>query len=283
MVALANALHDGTMRARFHAEPDCQATELLLQERTPRDVDAIRPREEEVKAAAYVRELIPPSLRRFESPHQAAVQTQLLSNGRYAVMMTAAGSGYSRWGDLAVTRWHEDPTRDCWGSYVFLRDVDSGAVWSAGYQPTAVEPDSYEASFFEDRVEISRRDGSITTRLEVAVSPEDDVEVRRVTISNLGNRAREIELTSYAEIVLAPQASDTAHPAFSNLFVQTEFVQDIGAVLATRRRGSPEEPEVWAAHFTVVEGDAFGGLQFETDRARFLGRGRFIRTPICGH
>ena len=114
---------------------------------------------------------------------------------------------------------------------------DTGAFWSAGYQPTAVEPDSYEASFFEDRVEISRRDGSITTRLEVAVSPEDDVEVRRVTISNLGNRAREIELTSYAEIVLAPEAADAAHPAFSNLFVQTEFVAEIGAVLATRRRG----------------------------------------------
>ena len=280
ILALANALHDGAMRVRFHAEPIVRATELLLQERTPRDIDAIRPREEEVKAAGYVHELIPPSLRRFQSPHQATVQTQLLSNGRYAVMMTAAGSGYSHWGDLAVTRWHEDPTRDCWGSYVFLRDVDSGAVWSAGYQPTAVEPDSYDASFFEDRVEISRRDGSIATRLEVAVSPEDDVEVRRVTISNVGNRAREIELTSYAEIVLAPQASDTAHPAFSNLFVQTEFVQDIGALLATRRRGSPDEPEVWAAHFTVVEGDAFGGLQFETDRSRFLGRGRFIRTPV---
>ena len=142
IIALANALHDGAMRVRFHAEPIVRATELLLQERTPRDIDAIRLREEEVKAAAYVRELIPPSLRHFESPHQAAVQTQLLSNGRYAVMMTAAGSGYSHWGDLAVTRWREDPTRDCWGSYMFLRDVDTGAVWSAGYQPTGVEPDS---------------------------------------------------------------------------------------------------------------------------------------------
>ena len=119
LISLANALHDGTMRVRFHAEPIVQATELLLQERTPRDVDAIRPREEEVKAAAYVRELIPPSSRRFRSAHQATVQTQLLSNGRYAVMMTAAGSGYSRWGDLAVTRWREDPTCDCWGATFF--------------------------------------------------------------------------------------------------------------------------------------------------------------------
>jgi cyclic beta-1,2-glucan synthetase len=280
LIALANTLYDETMRVRFHADPIVQATELLLQERTPRDVDVIRPREQEVKAGAYVRELAPPSSRRFQSAHQASIQTQLLSNGRYAVMMTAAGSGYSRWGELAVTRWREDPTRDCWGSYVFLRDVNTGAVWSAGYQPSGVEPDTYDASFFEDRVEISRRDGTITTKLEVAVSPEDDAEVRRITISNVGSRTREIELTSYAEIVLAPDASDVAHPAFSNLFVQTEFVPDIGALLATRRRGSPDEPEVWAAHLVIAEGDIFSGVQFETDRARFLGRGRVIRTPI---
>ena len=280
LIALANALYDGAMRVRFHAEPIVQATELLLQERTPRDVDAIRPREEEVKAAAYVRELVASSSRRFASPHQATVQTQLLSNGRYAVMMTAAGSGYSRCGDLAITRWHEDPTCDCWGSYIFLRDADTGAVWSAGYQPSGVEPDTYDASFFEDRVEISRRDGTITTRLEVAVSPEDDAEVRRVTLTNSGSRTREIELTSYAEIVLAPDVADAAHPAFSNLFVQTEFVAGAGTLLATRRRGSPDEPEVWAAHLVVAEGDVFSGVQFETDRARFLGRGRSIRTPV---
>jgi cyclic beta-1,2-glucan synthetase len=281
LVALANRLHHGTMRARFHGEPIIQATELLLHERTPRDVDAYHPRQEEVKAAAFVRELIPPSSRRFQSPHQVAVQTQLLSNGRYAVMMTTAGSGYSRCEDVAVTRWREDPTRDGWGSYIFLRDPHSGDVWSAGFQPSGIEPDSYDASFFEDRVEISRRDGTITTRMEVAVSPEDNAEARRITISNLGSRSREIELTSYSEIVLAAQAADVAHPAFSNLFVQTEFASDIGAILAKRRRGSSEEKEVWAAHLAVVEGDAIAGIQFETDRARFLGRGRGVRTPMA--
>jgi cyclic beta-1,2-glucan synthetase len=280
VIALANTLHNGAMRARFHAEPIVQATELLLQERTPRDVDALHPHKEAVKAAARVRELIPPTSRRFQSPHQPIVQTQLLSNGRYAVMMTAAGSGYSRWGDLAVTRWREDATCDCWGTYIFLRDADGGTVWSAAYQPSGVEPDSYEATFFEDRVEIARRDGTITTRLEVLVSPEDDAEVRRVTISNGDNRVREIELTSYAEVVLSTDAADAAHPAFSNLFVQTELVADIGAVLATRRRRSPGEPDVWAAHLAVVEGEVVGAAQFETDRARFLGRGRGIRSPI---
>jgi cyclic beta-1,2-glucan synthetase len=196
-------------------------------------------------------------------------------------MLTAAGSGYSRCGHLAITRWREDATRDPWGTYIFLRDVRSGAVWSAGYQPTGVEPDSYRATFFEDRAEFSRRDGAITTTLEVLVSPEDDAEVRRVTITNESAESREIELTSYAELVLAPPAADSAHPAFSSLFVSTEALPDRDALLATRRPRSAGEPPVWAAHVVVVDGQPGGGAQWETDRTRFLGRGRGIRTPMA--
>jgi cyclic beta-1,2-glucan synthetase len=280
LVALTDALDGGAMRTRFHAEPIIQATELLLQERTPRGVAVARPRAEEVKADANVREISPPTIRRFHSPHDLIPRTHLLSNGRYTVMITAAGSGFSRWRDLAVTRWREDVTCDSWGAYIFLRDVHSAKVWSAGYQPSCVEADSYEVEFSEDRAEIVRRDGAITTTLEVAVSPEDDAEVRRVSISNLGNRTREIELTSYAEIVLAPDAADAFHPAFSKMFVQTEFEVGVGALLATRRPRSTTDARVWAAHLAVVEGESAGDVQFETDRARFLGRGRATRTPI---
>ena len=280
LVAIADALNRGAMRARFHAEPIIQATELLLQERTPRDVAVARPRAEEVKAEANVRESAPPTIRRFHSPHDLIPRTHLLSNGNYTVMITAAGSGFSRWRDLAVTRWHEDVTCDSWGTYIFIRDVHSGKVWSAGFQPAGVEADSYEVEFSEDRAEIVRRDGTMTTTLEVAVSPEDDAEVRRVSITNLGSRVREVELTSYAEIVLATEASDTAHPAFSKMFVQTEFDAEVGALLATRRLRSPTDVPVWAAHLAVAEGESVGEIQFETDRARFLGRGRDVRDAV---
>ncbi|MCJ7710633.1 MAG: glycosyl transferase, partial [Chloroflexi bacterium] len=203
LVAIGNVLNDGAMVGRFHADPIVEATELLLQERMPRDVLVARPRAEEVKSASDVRDLVPPVLRRFTSPHDAIPRTHLLSNGRYAVMVTAAGSGYSRWGDAAVTRWREDVTRDAWGSYLFLRDTHTGAVWSAGHQPSGAEADSYEVTYSEDRAEFSRRDGSIATILTVVVSAEHDAEIRRVSLTNLGSRAREIELTSYAEIVLA--------------------------------------------------------------------------------
>ena len=280
VVAIANVLNDGAMRTRFHAEPIVQATELLLQERTPRDVLVARPRAEEVSAAAQVRELIPPVLRRFTTPHDGTPRTHLLSNGRYTVMLTVAGSGYSRWRDIAVTRWREDATRDCWGTYIFLRDAQTSEVWSAGYQPSGVEPDAYEASFCEDHGEIIRRDGALTTTLEVVVSSEDDAEVRRVSLTNLGADTRDIQVTSYAELSLASQAVDMAHPAFSNLFVQTEFVPDVGALLATRRRQSDKDTAVWAAQVVVVEGETVGDLQFETDRARFLGRGHHDRNPV---
>jgi cyclic beta-1,2-glucan synthetase len=277
IVALANTLLDEVMRARFHGEPIVQATELLLQERTPRGVSVARPRAEEVESHLHVRDFVLPVLRRFSSPHDPIPRTHLLSNGRYSVMLTAAGSGYSRWLGYDVTRWREDPTRDLCGTWIYLRDVQSGQVWSAGYQPSGVEPDSYEVVYSEDRAEIRRRDGAISTTLEVVVSAEDDAEIRQLSVTNLGTRPRTIEITSYAEVVLAPAAADEAHPVFSNLFVETEFVPRLEALLATRRPRSSDEKRLWLAHVSTMEGSTVGGVQYETDRARFLGRGRQAR------
>jgi cyclic beta-1,2-glucan synthetase len=281
IVAIANVLLHGKMRARFHAEPSIQATELLLQERAPRDVSAVHPRAEKAGVTSIFTDTPPPEVRRMYSAHEATPQTQLLSNGRYSVMLTSAGSGYSRWRNLDVTRWREDVTRDDTGSYIFLRDVISGAVWSAAYQPSAVEPDSYQVTFSEDRAEFIRTDGALRTTLDVVVSPEDDTEVRRLSISNSGHRDREVEVTSYAELVLAPRGAAPAHQSFSKLFVQTEYVANRNTLLATRRKRAPEEPDIWVAQHAVVEGNIVGGPEFETDRARFLGRGQEIRAPLA--
>ncbi len=281
VVGIANALHDGRMRMRFHAEPIVQAVELLLQERMPRDIAMARPAPEQLTAAAQVTSLVPEVRRHYTSAHSRSPRTQLLSNGRCSTMVTATGSGYTRWHDVAITRWREDVTCDGWGAYVFLRDVRSGEMWSAGYQASLAEPTHYEVTFSEDLAEIVRDDGTITTRLEVTISPEDDAEVRRVSVTNHGLRTREIDITSYAEVSLARQADDVAHPAFAKLFVETEFVPDLGAILATRRQRSSGDPLVWAAHLAVVEGDSSGDVQFETDRARFLGRGRTIQNSAA--
>jgi cyclic beta-1,2-glucan synthetase len=282
VVAIANVLFDGRMRARFHAESGIQATELLLQERTPRDVSIAHPRAEEVSTSARINHGAVTEVRRLHTINEATPQTHLLSNGRYSVMLTSAGSGYSRWREQGITRWHADSTRDDAGSYIFLRDMADGRVWSAGYQPSGATPDNYEVTFTEDRAEFIRNDGDITTTLHVVVSPEDDAEVRRVSLTNNGNSECDIEVTSYNELVLAPPAADTAHQVFSKLFVQTEYLARQGLLLATRRRRAPNEPEIWAAHHAVVDGGAvLGPLQYETDRARFLGRGREINEPVA--
>ncbi len=209
------------------------------------------------------------------------MSTNLLANDNYSVFVSEAGTGYSRWRDLAVTRWREDPTADSLGFFVFLRDVENGRVWSAGYQPTGREPEHYQVSFDEDRTRIVRRDGPILSDTEILVAPNDDAEVRRLSITNEGRSTREIEVTSYAEVVLAAPGADAAHPAFSKMFVQTEFDADSGTLLATRRSREPAERPLWMFHVSVVEGEALGMLQFETDRARFLGRGRNLRNALC--
>ncbi len=276
IVAIANALQDGRMRARFHREPMIKASELLLQERLPRDVVVAHPRAEAVKAPAAEAISEVPTVRRLTASASGAPMTHLLSNGRYAVMLTATAAGYSRWHDIAVTRWREDPTRDDWGSFIFLKDCRSGKIWSVGSQPVGGDADDAEVFFDEDHAQFIHRDGTLTTTMDVLVSGEDDGEVRRVSLTNNGRRPREIELTSYAEVVLAAPAADNAHPAFSKLFVQTEHLVEFGALIATRRARSHDEPQLWAIHFAVVEGEIAAAPQYETDRSRFLGRGRAV-------
>ena len=278
LVALDNVIHDGVMRHRFHRIPLIRATDLLLQERSPRGADTRDPRLAMVRTAT--KEIVQLDLRGSPSPTAAVPSSQLLSNGRYTVMVTAAGAGYSAWDDLALTRWREDSTRDDRGSFLYLRDPESGRVWSAGYQPTAAVPGRYAAVFTEDRVCITREDGAIGSSLTILVSPEDDAEIRHLSLTNHGQRTVEIEVTSYAELVLAPARADIAHPAFSNLFVQTEFLPRSRALLARRRPRSPDDPKVWAAHL-LSRPDHANGLQYETDRARFIGRGQTLRAPLA--
>ena len=277
LVALANVLLDATLRKRFHREPLIRACGILLQETRHRDASVALPHADQ--EAAIVDDGRLAFEERVHSPHLPRPSTQLLSNGRYAVMVTAAGAGYSQWRDVGVTRWREDPTCDDQGTFVYLRDVADGRIWSAGYQPVCLEPAHYDVAFNEDRVRIVRQDSAIESTLEVIVSAEDDAEIRRLTLRNLGARATEIEITSYAEITLTPPAADVAHPAFSNLFVRSEFVPQVSGLVFSRRPRSANDRALFGAHVIATDGTA--GIEFETDRARFLGRGRTVHAPIA--
>ncbi|MHB1271400.1 MAG: GH36-type glycosyl hydrolase domain-containing protein [Rhodanobacter sp.] len=211
-------------------------------------------------------------------PRTAEWQMQLLSNGRYTAMLSTRGSGFSRWHGMAVTRWREDPTGDPWGSFLLLRDEANGAVWSVTQQPLGTPRPDDAASFSPGRASFSGRHHSLHSVLDIAVAHDADIELRRLTLSNHGDRTRTLSLTSYAELVLGPTADDDAHPAFSKMFVQTAWDAPNGLLLATRRRRSDSQPEIWAAQALQVEGRPASAAQtHETDRARFLGRGRTLR------
>ena len=281
LVALDNALNDEVMQHRFHSDPLVHATDLLLQERVPRGVAAAHPRAEEVLTGRVVRTLTGLVTRAYDTSDLPTPRTQLLSNGTYSVMVTTAGSGYSMCGPLAVTRWREDVTCDNWGNFCYVRDVRGGAVWSAGHQPISAKPQNYEVAFSEDKADFWRRDAGIVTHMEVIVSAEDNAEMRRISVANYSTRTREIELTSYGEVVLAPPAADLAHPAFSNLFIETEFHAPHSALFARRRTRSAEEQPVWGVHVLAAACELIGGIQFETDRARFLGRGHSTTNAVA--
>ena len=279
LVALANALMTDRMVQRFHADPRVQATELLLQERVPRQSTSTDPRPlDEMRAAAPHPTI---GARRYRSAHTIAPHTQFLSNGNYVAAVTNAGGGSSVWRGLAVTRSHHDATRDADGQFIYLRDVRGGTVWSAAYQPSRREPEDYAVTFSADRASFRRRDGDISTRLDIAVSAEDDVEIRRIAVRNHAASMRELEITSYAEIVLAGAADDLAHPAFGKLFVETEYLPASAALLCHRRPRDPRESAAWAFHTVSLEGRPQGAVEWETDRTRFLGRGRSPADPVA--
>ena len=280
LVSLTNVLRDFTWQRRFHSDSRVRSAELLLHERIPRrlvlhkrqDVPTPTVRSEEVVEQPVARE--------FFSPNTLVPQVALLGYQPYTVMITQSGSGYSRFNGLAVTRWNADATLENTGQFCFVQEVATNRHWSVSHQPTCVPADSYSAVLATDRVTFSRVDGSLETRTEIVAIPVDAAELRRVTVSNSGTEDREVQLTSYGEIVLAPPEADSAHPAFSNLFVETEWHSWCNALTGTRRPRDPSDVPVWCVH-VIAKDEHAGTVSYETDRARFLGRGRTVRHPAA--
>ncbi len=278
LLSFAHLLLDRPMQKRFGSDPLFQATTLLLQERVPRAM-ALYSRLAEISDLRAGTSDQETPVRVIRHPNSPSPELQLLSNGRYHVMITSAGGGYSRWNDLAVTRWREDATCDNWGAFCYIRTLPSGEFWSAAFQPALQPSESYEAIFSDARAEFRRRDRGFDTHTEIAVSPEDDIELRRISITNTSRSRKTIEVTSYAEVVLASAAADALHPAFSNLFMQTEILRQQQAIVCARRPRSREERPPWLCHLMAVHGADAEEASYETDRMRFIGRGNTVANP----
>ncbi|MFO0880853.1 MAG: glucoamylase family protein [Gemmataceae bacterium] len=279
LVALANALLDDIMPARLARQPAVRAVDLLLQERVPLEAPVVQSRDEEqpdVSGSANTDAVS----RRLTNPSPTEPRPHLLSNGHYSVMLTTSGAGYSTRNNLDVTRWRLDLTREVCGQFIYVRDLKTEDVRSVAYQPTCREPDDYEVIYSIDKAEFRRRDGTLETLTEIAVSPEDEAEVRRVTVVNHDSQPREVELISYLEVVLMPRAADQAHPAFHKLFVETSRPEGHHALICRRRPRSAGETVYYAVHILAGE-ELAGPVEYETDRARFLGRRGTLAAPAA--
>ena len=291
LLSLANYLQDEATIRRFHADPRVQSAELLLHEKVPQQAPIEYPHPGEIAVLPPVEPRV--ALRPWHAPVDAPLpQVHLLSNGRYSVLLTSAGGGYSRWREVDLTRWRADTTLDNWGTWVYVQDRDGGngfgtpsatqpKLWSVGYQPTASSPESQEVLFYPHKAEFRRRDHDISLHMEITVPPDDDVEIRRIALTNNSNRIRRVILTSYGEVVLAPQAADRRHPAFNKLFIESEYLPQLNALLFRRRPRSAEEESIYLAHLLVVERGCEITGAYESDRGHFLGRGRTPRSPAA--
>ncbi|HEX9108267.1 MAG TPA: glucoamylase family protein, partial [Longimicrobiales bacterium] len=281
LVALTNALSRDVWQTRFHSDPLVRAAELLLYERIPR---LLVLQEAQVARPADGRpdpELEERAVRQLDAVDTPRPHVALLGYLPYTVMISHCGSGSSSFEGLAVTRWTRDGTTDDTGQFCYVKDLATARTWSAAHQPVCAPADRYRARLATDHVSFERTDGPIETRMEVAVVPEDAAEVRRVTVTNNSDETREVELTSYGEVVIGARDDDDAHPAFSKLFIETEWHAWCQAVTATRRPRSPGERRVWGVHVVATGRERVGGITCETDRSRFLGRGRSVREPIA--
>ncbi|WP_425058993.1 GH36-type glycosyl hydrolase domain-containing protein [Sporomusa carbonis] len=279
LLALANLLAPKKITERFHRDKRVQAAQLLLQERIPARPRIIKHPAFARVHAPYTEPAATGTLREYRGADTPAPEVCILSNGTFMTMVTNSGSGFSRYEGLAVSRWREDPVLDNWGSYMYIRDVTRNVVWSPAFQPCRVASSEQRVQFSLDRATFMRVDGHVQTSLDICVSPEWNAEVRRLTLTNAGNEARIIEVTTFLELALTSPMADDAHPAFSKLFIKTAYVEDAQCLLARRRPRQEDEKPLWAAHSLMTAGRTLGPVEYETDRAGFIGRGHTLALP----
>ena len=278
LMALDNVLLNNILQKRFHALPKVKATELLLQEKISKRVVYDREHKFNVSATTIGKQKI--IVRKYTTAKTESPETHLISNGSYSLMISNSGAGYASRNKTMIYRWKEDATKDNTGMFVYIKDVDENEYFSAAYEPCKKVADSYEVTFSLDKAEFARGDSNISTRMEITVSTEDDSEVRRLSITNHDTKSKRIEITSYLEVTLAHYDADIVHPAFGNLFVKTEYIDNPSCVLATRRPRAKGKKQPWLMQTVATSGTTVGTVQYETSRASFIGRGENTIHPI---
>jgi cyclic beta-1,2-glucan synthetase len=285
LIALENVLNGESTRNHFHADTRIKSCELLLQERVPKGTPIKEPHPIDAELEPSTK-----SADQFIAEHagineldQTPPRLHTLSNGSFSSMITHAGTGYAKTEGISLNGWKADPTTDPLGMFFYIKDVISGEFWSAMHQPVKRRPDRYDTWFHNGKVICSRVDNWIETTSEICVSPDHPIELRKLTFTNYSDRERILEITSYAEVMLNGITHHNAHPAFSKLFIETEYIEPNHAILAKRRPRSNEESPVYLIHTFACSNQVhvIKPVGFETERSSFIGKGRTLSNPVA--
>ncbi len=279
MASLSNFLNGWALQRRFHMDPMVKATEVLLEEKRSPVLVLLARYGYSINIDQQEFQEKPVESRSITELSPAIPEAHVLSNGRYLLMLTSDGQGFSRCGDIMVNRWRPEWVGQSHGQFIYVRSIESGQVWSSAYHPTLVHPDEYQTTFSADKVEFHRRDGLITTRTDITLSPLENFELRRVTFSNQGDRPAVLEATSYLEVVNDRYLAEASHPAFNKLFLEMAFIREGNVLLADRRPRSPDEKPGCVLHMVRTAAPLLRAIDYETDRRAFLGRGGSTQLP----
>ena len=285
LMAMVNFFHKDIMVRRMHSDPRIQSVALLLQEQIPHSVPSQDPFAEDVKGVQRLTD-VPEEIIPWKVPVQTPIpQINLLSNGSYNVIVSNMGGGYSSWRDINLTRWQPDGVLDPWGTWIYIQEMgknpqQESKFWSASHQPIPGSAADMQVTYFAHMAIFHRTENDITSTMEVTVSPDDPVEIRRIHLNNNKDQFRNLRLTSYGEVILGAQADDTRHPAFNKLFIQSEFVPELNLQIFMRRPRSNQETAIFMGHMLVVEGTQ-GIARHEADRYRFIGRDHTFLNPVA--
>ena len=281
LAAINNLINNGILQSRFHSSPIIKAVDVLLEEKYPNRIPLLYPHQPEIRSSNIdknVEQYNPTEI--VSSPHTVYPINRLISNGKLSEVIDSCGSGYLTLNNgIRLTRHKESKVLNNYGSYIYIKDTKLNKTWSATYQPTLVEPDEYEAIFNHDKVEFRRKNFQISTLLESTISADENVQIKRLTVNNHDSEPRTLEFASYGEVTLASAKADMAHPAFSNLFVETEYLEEFDAILFSRRKRSSSETQHYLFHLFTA-GVVFAPISADSSKFSFIGRGRNRENPI---
>lgn len=280
LVALNNVLNDKLMIARFHAHEKVKSCEDILQESIPRFSNVIEANQYTRSSPLFKSTSVKQErIRQFKTPNTLYPRGNLYGNGKYSMFITNTGSGYSKYKNTYINRFIADSSFDNTGSYIYIKDIDKNQIWSATYQPTLATPNDYEVKYYSDLALFTRVDDQVSSSLGIFIPPDKTFEVRELTLQNLSSKARNLELTSYSEIMLDEYLNGISHPTFNKLFIETAVESEV--LIATRRLRNENENQKYAFHF-ILDMDLDSSVHsYETDRNKFIGRTNTIQNPIA--